>query len=105
MSDETCSICIENIKMKYKLECGHSFCYLCLKFSLLGRASTCPLCRSDVPRDILENATYDEQTINTQSEISIDEEQTIINTLLYDNDNDNNDNNDNDDNNNEENKE
>lgn len=82
---ETCSICIEQIKMKYKLDCGHSFCYLCLKFSLLGRVATCPLCRSVVPKNILENATYDEQTINTQSEISISEEQTAINVISNNN--------------------
>lgn len=64
--DETCSICIEKMKLRYKLDCGHSFCYLCLKFSLLGRNPSCPLCRSDVPAHVLENATS-----NTNNDINI----------------------------------
>lgn len=80
--DETCSICIEKIKMKYKLDCGHSFCYLCLKFSLLGRTLSCPLCRSNVPNDILENATY-----NTSNDIN-----TNNNDNNYNNYNNNNNN-------------
>jgi hypothetical protein len=61
---ETCSICIENIKLPYKLECGHKFCYLCLKFSLISNTMTCPLCRQEIDRDIIENATCEE--IGTQ---------------------------------------
>ena len=62
MSD-TCSICLEDIKLNYKLKCGHQFCYLCLKFSLLGRNHTCPLCRGDVEKDVLENASVEDSYV------------------------------------------
>ena len=41
---EVCSICLNLIKAKKKLECNHSFCYICIK-EWLNKSSLCPLCR------------------------------------------------------------
>lgn len=66
--NDTCSICLEDIKLNYKLKCGHQFCYLCLKFSLLGNTYNCPLCRGDIKKDVLENVSVDDSYVIVESE-------------------------------------
>jgi len=66
--DDKCSICLNNIKYSVTLNCGHKFCYLCIKFvdELNG---LCPICRKDIDielnkltianvNDINETETY-----------------------------------------------
>jgi hypothetical protein len=62
---EDCCICMATQKLPYKLECGHQFCYLCLKFALMSTTLTCPLCRQEVPVEILEQP----HTIHKQNSV------------------------------------
>ena len=55
-SDNECSICLESYKLPYKLPCGHEYCYLCIKQSIESYITTCPLCRTDIPSYVSENA-------------------------------------------------
>ncbi len=50
-SDE-CSICLERLLQPCKLQCGHIFCFLCIKGSILQK-SECALCRSEIKSNYL----------------------------------------------------
>jgi hypothetical protein len=46
MGDFACVCCFQILKSPVTLECGHSFCELCLaKWYLTGSSNTCPTCR------------------------------------------------------------
>ena len=49
-----CSICLQAWSQPCKLPCGHIFCFLCIKGSLLDR-SECALCRTSVKADFILN--------------------------------------------------
>lgn len=56
---DECSICLDPPVHPIKLPCGHIFCYLCAKGlvnAISGMASTCSMCRQDIPRGFLESA-------------------------------------------------
>lgn len=60
-----CAICLEedsNLLLPIKLiNCGHTFCYTCIKGYLLSSNKyKCPLCRSNINKDILEHVTKQE---------------------------------------------
>lgn len=58
LSKVECSICCTPLKTPITLPCNHTFCYLCIKTTLQTTGNyACPLCRSSVPRDTLENAS------------------------------------------------
>jgi hypothetical protein len=48
----TCRICVRPLYEPYTIECGHTFCYSCLRqwFDRDRTKKTCPDCRSDVIR-------------------------------------------------------
>ena len=48
----TCRICVRPLYEPYTIECGHTFCYSCLRqwFDKDRTKITCPDCRSDVIR-------------------------------------------------------
>ncbi len=48
----TCRICIRPLYEPYTIECGHTFCYSCLRqwFDRDRTKKTCPDCRADVIR-------------------------------------------------------
>jgi tetratricopeptide (TPR) repeat protein len=50
---EKCAICLENIRLKRRLEpCGHECCHACLtQYQDYCATATCPLCISKVPID------------------------------------------------------
>jgi len=73
MSDNCC-ICLSEPKLEYKLECGHRFCYLCLKFSMLSNTSTCPLCRQPISDTILEKANINDNKTDVEIKTSIPEQ-------------------------------
>ena len=54
---ETCTICLDNISIKCKLECKHSYCKECIyKWICKQRINfTCPLCRNTISNDKLKN--------------------------------------------------
>ncbi len=44
---DDCSICLERLLHPCKLQCGHVFCFLCIKGFLL-QSSECALCRCKI---------------------------------------------------------
>ncbi len=48
-----CAICLESLLQPCKLECGHVFCFLCIKGSL-NQKNECALCRSKIKENYLE---------------------------------------------------
>ena len=60
-----CPICIQTPNYPIKLDpCGHIFCFLCIKGVCL-RASCCPLCRTQISRDIAFNGISENQLLVT----------------------------------------
>lgn len=53
MSNDICSICLENFKKPITHQCGHTFCIDCFDELIKRRpdntAIKCPLCRQDIP--------------------------------------------------------
>ena len=47
-----CPICLESWSQPCKLPCGHVFCFLCIKGSLLQK-SECALCRTTINANFL----------------------------------------------------
>lgn len=69
-----CSICLQTVKLPYKLPCHHSFCYLCLKFAIINIRPVCPLCRQPVPESIIREASINdiaEDTGNNEDAIDV----------------------------------
>ena len=56
MDTDICAICLQPIKLIFTLSCNHSFCYLCLKESLMKSCNTCSLCRHPIDNSIIEHA-------------------------------------------------
>lgn len=50
-----CPICYEKITLPYRLECFHSFCYLCIKRAYESNQS-CPYCRHPITEEIYDTA-------------------------------------------------
>lgn len=42
-----CPICLNISKNEVRLECGHKFCFKCIKKWILHKKSNCPLCRQN----------------------------------------------------------
>ena len=58
-----CPICIQAPNYPVKLDpCGHIFCFLCIKGVCL-RASRCPMCRTQISRDIAFNGISENQLL------------------------------------------
>lgn len=53
---EECPICYEHLINPITLACNHTFCYLCVKATLLRGNYSCPMCRAVVDESYLENA-------------------------------------------------
>jgi hypothetical protein len=49
-----CAVCLQVCVHPVKLECGHIFCFLCVKGVSL-KSKRCPMCRRDFPIDYLEH--------------------------------------------------
>ena len=53
---DECPVCFGTVSLPYKLECGHVFCYLCVKQAVTTNPA-CPVCGDDVsPQTIIEGA-------------------------------------------------
>jgi E3 ubiquitin-protein ligase RNF146 len=52
-SETECSICMEKLLYPCQLECGHIFCYLCIK-GFVNHSGKCALCRAAVSMDYLK---------------------------------------------------
>eukprot|EP00429_Kryptoperidinium_foliaceum_P045751 CAMPEP_0176104352 /NCGR_PEP_ID=MMETSP0120_2-20121206/52361_1 /TAXON_ID=160619 /ORGANISM="Kryptoperidinium foliaceum, Strain CCMP 1326" /LENGTH=223 /DNA_ID=CAMNT_0017438455 /DNA_START=61 /DNA_END=729 /DNA_ORIENTATION=- len=44
LTEETCAICLDNLKHPQRFWCGHRFCSACAE-AWLHRSETCPICR------------------------------------------------------------
>lgn len=67
-TQKTCAICTtDSINLPYALDCGHVYCYLCIKSHKLANKdkAVCPLCRVPIGKDITEKAKLN-QCINTK---------------------------------------
>jgi len=52
-----CLFCYNPMTLPYTLDCGHTFCYLCLKQMMLsGCTQRCPVCRRDIDEEMVEKA-------------------------------------------------
>jgi len=49
-----CAVCLQSCVHPVQLECGHIFCFLCVKGVSL-KSKRCPMCRRDFPIDYLEH--------------------------------------------------
>ena len=52
-SETECSICMEKYVYPCQLECGHIFCFLCIK-GFVSHSGKCALCRAAVSMDYLK---------------------------------------------------
>lgn len=48
---DPCIICQEDIQNPIKLECNHTFCFSCIKGSMIKSGTDCPLCRKALSKD------------------------------------------------------
>lgn len=53
-----CMVCRERTNNYIKLDCDHTFCYMCIKQILHSKtvAKKCPYCRGDIDSQLLEEA-------------------------------------------------
>ncbi len=56
--ENLCPICYDKFSLPFKLHCGHSFCYLCIKGSYLIN-KTCPMCRNKISEDLNKVSSID----------------------------------------------
>jgi E3 ubiquitin-protein ligase RNF146 len=61
-----CSICMDSLQYPCKLDCGHIFCFLCIKGSFVNHSSKCALCRAEISSDFLKTPNI----VNIESEIA-----------------------------------
>ncbi len=54
-----CEICNSNVSLPYKLNCGHIFCFLCLKSNILNGHYNCKKCSQFIP-DNFNNIRIDD---------------------------------------------
>jgi hypothetical protein len=54
---EMCAICFDNIKTKIVLDCGHSFCKICI-LKWMCKNFSCPLCRECIDDDYLLQQSF-----------------------------------------------
>lgn len=51
-----CAICLQSCVYPVRLQCGHVFCFLCVK-GASWHSKRCALCRQEVPEDFLDRPT------------------------------------------------
>ncbi|MDB4769371.1 hypothetical protein OAG24_00250 [bacterium] len=54
---DDCSICLQELNLPVKLDCGHKFCFMCLKQNIespRSNSNQCPLCRDTFDENILD---------------------------------------------------
>ncbi len=61
-SKDVCGVCLDVCKLPYTLECNHTFCYMCIKYSLSACNECCPLCRAIIPEEIMNKAIFTEES-------------------------------------------
>lgn len=64
-----CGICLQKLTLPHTLECGHQFCYVCIKFNTISNGFTCPLCRGKFNKDELDTVTIDDIVDNDDASI------------------------------------
>lgn len=62
-SDKECSICSEEFDNPIKLVCGHVYCFLCLKGSMLNQTIECPLCRKKFTKEFVYDVFHNPQKL------------------------------------------
>ncbi|ODM97902.1 hypothetical protein Ocin01_08778 [Orchesella cincta] len=68
-SDEArdCAVCLLPYVLPVKLPCGHVFCFMCIKGSILNNNYNCPICRGGIPFSILSNPVVEDLNQLTDS--------------------------------------
>ncbi|XP_050697252.1 uncharacterized protein LOC126985841 [Eriocheir sinensis] len=54
---EECPICLGPFTLPLALECGHTFCMVCVK-GIANTTKNCAICRRDIPRDMLMDVRF-----------------------------------------------
>ncbi|XP_071538677.1 uncharacterized protein [Panulirus ornatus] len=54
---EECPICLGPVTLPLALECGHTFCMVCVK-GIANTTKNCAICRRDIPRDMLMDIRF-----------------------------------------------
>lgn len=65
-TNDSCAICLNNkLNLPITLNCGHIFCYLCIKCVKLNdvQLATCPLCRAKLDNKIIESLKLENNNI------------------------------------------
>lgn len=73
-SHTDCCICLDRIKLPYKLDCNHTYCFLCLKtLYIKSNNDVCPLCRKPISTKIFEDSLSQKTETNcsSSSEVNI----------------------------------
>ncbi|ROT71374.1 hypothetical protein C7M84_010300 [Penaeus vannamei] len=52
-----CPICLGPVTLPLVLECGHTFCMVCVK-GIANTTKNCAICRRDIPRDMLMDIRF-----------------------------------------------
>ncbi|XP_038223455.1 E3 ubiquitin-protein ligase rnf146 [Zerene cesonia] len=60
---EDCAVCMQKYNHPAKLPCDHIFCFLCVK-GVMRRNHNCPMCRTPIPLDYLDNPVFINETEN-----------------------------------------
>ncbi|CAG4950188.1 unnamed protein product [Colias eurytheme] len=55
--DQDCAVCMQKYNHPAKLPCDHIFCFLCVK-GVMRRNHNCPMCRTPIPLDYLDNPVF-----------------------------------------------
>ena len=64
--EKICPICTDAYKTPITIACNHTFCFLCIKQTALFGNYKCPICRADIPNDILTNAVTSIENMNDE---------------------------------------
>ncbi|CAF4822839.1 unnamed protein product [Pieris macdunnoughi] len=62
-----CAVCMLKYNHPAKLPCDHIFCFLCIKGVFL-RSHKCPMCRSPIPEDYLDNPQLLKEILDEKTE-------------------------------------
>ena len=74
--DDVCAVCLDSPRHPVTLDCGHVFCFLCVKGLIEKRDENCSVCRRRIPvgflkrRNVLKRSKSDLAASTKQTETS-----------------------------------
>ena len=67
-----CAVCLNNCLHPAKLDCGHIFCFLCIK-GVAVQSKRCPMCRREIRANFLEDPTLIEDDADREKQKRLEE--------------------------------